>query len=527
MAEAADVPPQVFVGDTPLPITVQRGAPVKVPIFFVGGTFANKNVELFVYRVDTEGNVVCYGPEGWETDPALDLEDLCPLGCTGMPEYIYLYWPAIEDSQCLSDCSICVCVDDQEDGVLTTTSEYCCGCQSIIIEEVEDNTTEPITPPATDPTWDPLHPVAPTFPDLTGDSSGTCNSLNFIIEGETASRSSISRSLELGESEQITLLVSACGSSATVSRAYKATGGDWLSVSSSGGKLVLNLDAGVTGLQSGSTYTGQVTVTAGGITGNMPVTLRVEGVCEATSASVSPASLTFNAYAGGSSPSAQTIRVEDNCGDSVSATVSSKPDWLTINQTATGVFSVACVSSYLDAIDTHNGRIALTVGSYGSHTVDVELNVSDTPPPPPPDDSVTSVKPGVIYYEDIPAGQARYFRFSGSVPDCLHPIQIGNTSMANQKRTVHALIKRGTKPTIAEFDMTWEMSRSDYDCTSGQWIPAKPSSAKDLFWKYNTGSAGELVEIPEPMASSTFYIMLYNNGSENVKDQRLIVTTYE
>ncbi|OPL14473.1 MAG: hypothetical protein AVO38_02595 [delta proteobacterium ML8_D] len=55
------------------------------------------------------------------------LEDLSPLGCAGMPEGIHLCWRAIDDSQCLSDFSICVCVDAQEDGVFTTTS-YTCGC---------------------------------------------------------------------------------------------------------------------------------------------------------------------------------------------------------------------------------------------------------------------------------------------------------------------------------------------------------------------------------------------------------------
>ncbi|MBW1671947.1 MAG: hypothetical protein JRJ40_11240, partial [Deltaproteobacteria bacterium] len=68
MAEGADVPPQIFVGDTPSSIVVQRGMPVKVPVFFVGGTCANKTVELFIFRTDTEENVVCYGPDGWEND---------------------------------------------------------------------------------------------------------------------------------------------------------------------------------------------------------------------------------------------------------------------------------------------------------------------------------------------------------------------------------------------------------------------------------------------------------------------------
>jgi len=93
--------------------------------------------------------------------------------------------------------------------------------------------------------------------------------------------------------------------------------------------------------------------------------------------------------------------------------------------------------------------------------------------------------------------------------------------MADQPRTVHMLIKRGGMPTIAEFEMTWLLAPSDYDCTSGQWIPGKP---KDLYWKYNIGSQAEFVSIGEPMESDTFYIMLYNNGTRIVLHQRLTVS---
>ena len=526
MAEGADVPPQVFVGESPSAIIVQRGEPVKVPLFFVGGTYTNKSVELFIYRVDIEGNVVCYGPDGWESDYVTALEDFKPLGNAGMPEYIYLDWPAIDNSQSLSDCSICVCVDDQIDGVLTMTS-YTCGCQSIIIEEVDDNSTgddgtdDSTGDDGTDDSGgiDPMHPVAPPFPDLTDDSGGTCNSLEFTIEGTTFSQSSISRSLELDESEQITLLASACGSSVTVSSAYKASGGEWLSVSLSGGKIILNLNT--TGLEAGSTKTGIVTVTAGGITDSLGITLRVEGQCDPSSASVSPTSLTFQAYVGGQNPSAQTLRVKDNCGDAVDATVSSKPAWLTLTRTGTGVFSASCVESYLEEEDSYSGTITLTDSEYDQqHSVSVTLEVADTPPPPP-DDSVTTVQSGKTYRFDVGAGQTRYLKFVASVSDCLHPIQVSNTSTADQPRTVHALIKRGSKPTIAEFERTSQMSSSQYDCTVEQWIPAKPG-AENLYWKYNTGSQAEFVEIAEPMASNTFYIMLYNNGTRNVRDQRLI-----
>ena len=521
MAEGADVPPQVFVGESPSAIIVQRGEPVKVPLFFVGGTYTNKSVELFIYRVDIEGNVVCYGPDGWESDYVTALEDAKPLGNAGMPEYIHLDWPAIDNSQSLSDCSICVCVDDQIDGVLTMTS-YTCGCQSIIIEEVDDNSTgddgtdDSTGDDGTDDSGgiDPMHPVAPPFPDLTDDSGGTCNSLEFTIEGTTFSQSSISRSLELGESEQITLLTSACGSSVTVSNAYKASGGEWLSVSLSGGKIILNLNT--TGLEAGSTKTGIVTVTAGGITDSLGITLRVEGQCDPSSASVSPTSLTFQAYVGGQNPSAQTLRVKDDCGDAVYATVLSKPSWLTLTPNGTGVFSASCVDSYLEEEDSYSGTITLTDSDSKQHSVSATLKVTDTPPPPP-DDSVTTVTSGHMDYYNVGAGETKYFKFVASVPDRLKPIIVISTPGSSQPRTVHILVKRGSKPSIVDFNATWDLSPS----LSGTGV------YEDLYWYYSTGSAGEMVKVNKPMEENTFYVMMYNAGKTKVYGQQFTVSYYD
>jgi len=195
-------------------------------------------------------------------------------------------------------------------------------------------------------------------------SFSSCNSLKFTPEGTTLFYDSISRLLEFGAFEQITFLTTACGDSVTVSSVTKTQGGEWLSASSGGGsKLILNLDAGASGVQPESTYTGTLKVVAGGITDNMYVTLQVPQVhtqCDATSASVSPASLTFSEYVGGSTPSAQTVSIEDNCGDAVSATVVSHPDFVTLTPqtSSTGVFSISCVESYLDTVGSYSGSMS-------------------------------------------------------------------------------------------------------------------------------------------------------------------------
>jgi hypothetical protein len=345
----------------------------------------------------------------------------------------------------------------------------------------------------------------------------SCNSLSFTPEGTTLFCDSVTRSLELGTSEQITLLTTACGNSVTVSSVTKTLGGEWLSADPGGGsKVILNLNAGASDVQAGSTYTGLVRVAAGGIIDDTYVTLQIPEQGDATSTSVNPSSLDFYAYVGWENPKAQTISVKDNYGNPVSATVLSKPDWLLLNETGTGEFSVSCNNSYLTKVSSYSGTIYLRDDECSQQlAVSVILKVDDSPT------TVTSEHQG---FYDIGGGQVRYFKFVTGILDCVNPVQIANAPMADQPRTVHVLIKRGSRPTISEFEMTWGMGPSDYDCTLGQWIPAKPSSAKDLYWKYNIGPQAEFVEIGEPMESDTFYIMLYNNGTRIVLHQRLTVS---
>jgi len=207
MAEGADVPPQIFIGNGPSAITIQQGMPVEIPVFFVGGTYCDKTVELYVFRTE-DGRNVCFGPEGWESDDAIALEDFKPLcNVPGLPEYLLLQWQAFKDSQSLSDFDLCICVDDQIDGIFTASSS-CCGCQSIIIEEVDDNSTGDDTGTGDDSgsggdtdTGDVSSPglVAPPFPNLGGGSGGACSSLEYTTVADTASpQSSFTRRVSLG-----------------------------------------------------------------------------------------------------------------------------------------------------------------------------------------------------------------------------------------------------------------------------------------------------------------------------------------
>ena len=154
------------------------------------------------------------------------------------------------------------------------------------------------------------------------------------------------------------------------------------------------------------------------------------------------------------------------------------------------------------------------------------------PPPPPNDpdlDNVPILQSGFIDYNiSVGPGQTLFFKFDCPViVDCLHGWQVGNTPGSDQPRTVHLLVKRGSKPTMADFDLTWAMGiSSHYDCGLGQWQPAKPG-AENLYWNYNTGSQAEFVEMNEPMGAYTFYIMLYNNGTKSIRSQRLTLKIWD
>ncbi|MBW1808579.1 MAG: hypothetical protein JRJ87_10330 [Deltaproteobacteria bacterium] len=130
------------------------------------------------------------------------------------------------------------------------------------------------------------------------------------------------------------------------------------------------------------------------------------------------------------------------------------------------------------------------------------------------------IESGHLEYYHFGPWETRYFSLVAEVTTCNTGIQVGNTGYSNQPHTVHLLIGRGCPPTIGDFERTWTMAPSQYDCTLEQWIPAKPG-AENLYWKYNTGPQAEFVEIQEPLDLQVFYIMLYNYGDQSVSSERL------
>ena len=159
----------------------------------------------------------------------------------------------------------------------------------------------------------------------------------------------------------------------------------WLTISPSSGTNAgtVTVTPLISGLAAG-TYTTDVTVTAAGATGSpktIPITLTVDPVAP-PALSVTPASLSFAATQGGSSPAAKTVAVSNTGGGTLDVTVSDDAPWLAVtpaSATAPATLSIAPSSSGL-APGTYTATVtvtATTLGATGSpKTIAVTLTVS-------------------------------------------------------------------------------------------------------------------------------------------------------
>ena len=162
----------------------------------------------------------------------------------------------------------------------------------------------------------------------------------------------------------------------------------WLSVSPASGTNAgtITVTPSITGLAAG-TYTTDVIVAAAGATGSpktIPVTLTVDPPTP-PALSVSPASLSFAATAGGSSPAAKTLAVSNTGGGSMDWTASESASWLSLSPTSgTNAGTVTVTPSITGlAAGTYTEDITLAAaGATGSpKTVTVTLTLD--PPTPP------------------------------------------------------------------------------------------------------------------------------------------------
>lgn len=174
---------------------------------------------------------------------------------------------------------------------------------------------------------------------------------------------------------------------------WTATGDrPWLAIAPASGTNdgAMGVTANAAGLAPGN-YTGSITVScplSAGSPKKVNVTLSVAAAVQ-PSLTVSPASLSFSATAGGSNPASRSLTIGNDSGGSLNWTASSNQQWLSVSPqsgTAPGSASVAVNIAGL-AAGTYSGAITVTSsGSLNSpQTVNVTLTVAQgttTQPPP-------------------------------------------------------------------------------------------------------------------------------------------------
>ncbi len=320
----------------------------------------------------------------------------------------------------------------------------------------------------------------------------------------------VSVSLEAGASATEEITATCSGKVPSSCTATKASGGDWLKVSGcSGAQVSLTLDA--TGLTSGQTYSGAVTINTSCGSKTVPVTLTVSGVCEASSVKVSQATVLVSTQVG-SSPSAKTVSVTDNCGRALAFEVSnvtynpsSATGWLDPSGSE-GTLTLSFSTSSL-SVGTYSATITLST-QFGEATVTVELTVSDTPEPV----TTAIALPGYpdLYTGTFNGGEAKLFYFTAGASSTI-PLSVSaqvpssygfgylNMLLVNAGPDCSA-----TPPTLAQIqDLI-----SQYE--AGQ-IPSTGSSGS-IWWNLG-GNLVKRIQIYQDLSPTCWYLLVYNSSS--------------
>lgn len=133
----------------------------------------------------------------------------------------------------------------------------------------------------------------------------------------------------------------------------------------------------ITGALTAGTYNGIVTLyAAGSTTVNVPITFTITAPAAQPTIGLSPASLAFNATAGGNNPSTQSVAITNTGTGTLTWTVTDNANWLTATQSGNSV--VASVNIAGLAVGSYSGVI--TVAASGAtntpRTVPVALTIA-------------------------------------------------------------------------------------------------------------------------------------------------------
>jgi hypothetical protein len=141
------------------------------------------------------------------------------------------------------------------------------------------------------------------------------------------------------------------------------------------------ITANISSLAAG-TYNGIATVTAGGITKQVPVSLALSSTTATPTIGTNPAALTFVGTQGGANPTAQLIAISNPGGGTLAWTASDNAPWLmltTASGTNAGSVSAAVNLSGLTA-GNYTGAVSIAATGTTSKTLPVTLTVTSSSP---------------------------------------------------------------------------------------------------------------------------------------------------
>jgi hypothetical protein len=252
----------------------------------------------------------------------------------------------------------------------------------------------------------------------------------------------------------------------TVSKSSAA----WLSIGPTSGTTPASVTVSVKpGTLAAGTYSATITVTAGGSSVRVPVTLNISAATQQASLRVSPSSLSFSYQQGGTAPASQTLSVSS----SVSTTAIAYTDtpvggsWFSVNRTSGTTPSSIGVSVNPGSLAA--GSYSASIGissSNGSITVPVSLTVS----------SSTSGGGG-----GTSSGSYTLLTWSELGMHCMDGKDYSVFSVLPPYNTIHAqLLKRGNPPTRITSGVTITY-QAGADTTGSI---NSSSAGKTNFWNY-------------------------------------------
>lgn len=255
-----------------------------------------------------------------------------------------------------------------------------------------------------------LNVTTPTIP-IGGGGGGACTPNYLSLNDLYISASS---------GETLTQSVSIrnnCGTNVS----YTATvtqGNNWLTTQSSG-TGTMNVTINTQNLTSGS-YTGQIKVTSGSLSGTLNVNLTVTGPCTPSTVNITPSTISKSIVKGQSS--SETLTIKDNCGNPVGFKVTSitynetTSGWitpLTEGDTVSGSVTVKMDTKDLSAGSSYSAEMSISPTNSSDNstlTVTITINVIDSAPPPPPG-NITRLTDNTEVRFKLGPYESRYFYF--------------------------------------------------------------------------------------------------------------------